>query len=322
MQMTIELNEADLLARMKNFEDHLVERKVVSDNKDWKKTAVAFANSVPVGIPAILFIGVRDGGEIETPQKNLDEAQKKFNSKMKTVYPRIFYVPKIVSENGLQALAVIIPGSELRPHFAGLAYVRRGSVTEDASEEQLSELIAQRNSKTATILRWKGKNVTVFLRSGDSEAAWPNSTIVVDCNQFYVSLQTVPHEPATSFPLSRVEINFDHARYRLQLEIADVSRNAWKVELERHARQIVGYSMTHEGRLLLRYLLIHGKGECSTPFMPEISMDTQNREMEIAVKNGLVERRLQKDTIPHSIYIVEAQYQLVLQKVLPDILKE
>ena len=58
MEITVALSDADLLARMKNFEDHLVERKTVKDEKDWKKTAVAFANSVPVGLPAVLYIGV------------------------------------------------------------------------------------------------------------------------------------------------------------------------------------------------------------------------------------------------------------------------
>src|SRR5713101_2674622 len=149
MQIVVELNESELLARLRNFEDHLVERKTIKDERDWKKTAVAFANSVPVGLPAVLFIGVRDNGEIETPQPNLDEIQKKFNARMQRVYPRIAYVPKIISENGKQALAVIIPGSELRPHFAGLAYVRRGSESIEASEEQFAELIAQRDSKAA-----------------------------------------------------------------------------------------------------------------------------------------------------------------------------
>jgi predicted HTH transcriptional regulator len=107
--MTVDLNDAELLARMKNFENHLVERKTVRDDKDWKKTAVAFANSLPVGLPAVLFIGVRNNGEIESPQPNLDEIQKKFNAQMQRVYPRIAYVPKIVAENGKQALAVIIP---------------------------------------------------------------------------------------------------------------------------------------------------------------------------------------------------------------------
>src|SRR5579872_4362802 len=96
MKMITELTDVDLLARMKNFEDHLVERKTIKDEKDWKKTAVAFANSAPVGLPAVLYIGVRDNGEIETPQPNMDEAQKRFNRQMEKVYPRIAYVPKII----------------------------------------------------------------------------------------------------------------------------------------------------------------------------------------------------------------------------------
>ncbi len=134
MQIIVELNEPELLARMRNFEDHLVERKTIKDERDWKKSAVAFANSVPIGLPAVLYIGVWDNGEIETPQQNLDDVEKKFNRQMEKVYPRIAYVPKIVTDNGRQALAVIIPGSDLRPHFAGLSYVRRGSESIETSE--------------------------------------------------------------------------------------------------------------------------------------------------------------------------------------------
>src|SRR5215471_15444612 len=116
----VELSETDLLAKMKNYEDHFVERKVVKDEGDWRKTAVAFANSAPVGLPTVLFIGVRDNGDIETPQKDLDEAQKRFNTRMKKVCPPIAYTTKVINDNGRQALAVIIPGSDLKPHFAGL----------------------------------------------------------------------------------------------------------------------------------------------------------------------------------------------------------
>ncbi|MGA9462275.1 MAG: ATP-binding protein [Terracidiphilus sp.] len=77
--MMAELSEADLLARMKNFEDHFVERKVCSDSKDWLKTVVAFANSAPIDYPCILYIGVRDIGEIEDKQSNLDSVQKTLN---------------------------------------------------------------------------------------------------------------------------------------------------------------------------------------------------------------------------------------------------
>jgi hypothetical protein len=226
MQITMNLNESELLARMRNFEDHLVERKTISDQKDWKKTAVAFANSVPVGLPAVLYIGVRDNGEIETPQANMDEAQKKFNKFMQDVYPRVAYVPKIISDGGRQALAIIIPGSEFRPHFGGLAYVRTGSESREASEEQFAELIARRNSKAARILEWKGKEITVVQLAqsrpgfGLVRKGWqPNVKIsVANCDQFCVTLQTGTGVQNMSFPLSQIEVSFDNGHNRLQLE--------------------------------------------------------------------------------------------------------
>ena len=51
MQMTVSLSDADLLARLKNFKDHFVERKTSGDKRDWLKTVVAFANSAPNGYP-------------------------------------------------------------------------------------------------------------------------------------------------------------------------------------------------------------------------------------------------------------------------------
>ncbi len=320
MQIIVELNEPELLARMRNFEDHLVERKTVKDERDWKKTAVAFANSVPIGLPAVLYIGVRDNGEIETPQQNLDDVQKKFNRQMERVYPRIAYVPKIITDNGCQALAVIVPGSELRPHFAGLSYIRRGSESIEASEAQFEELIAQRNSKTALLIQYKGRNVTVFIRTGDSEIPWPTSTVLVACNQFYVTLKKFDHEPPHSFPLSRVEINFDNLRNTLQLEISDSNRNAWNVQLERQVHQIVGFEMTHEGQLLLNYLLSVGKAEFGRQLLPDVSLDTQNKQMGIAVKRGLIRCEQDKGRL-HNFYVVNPEFAVALKKVLPEILK-
>ena len=319
--MTIDLNESDLLARMRNFEDHLVERKTVKDEKDWKKTAVAFANSAPVGLPAILYIGVRNNGEIETPQRDLDEIQRKFNTQMQRVFPRIAYVPKIISEDGQQALAVVIPGSELRPHFAGLSYVRKGSETIDASEEQFGELLAQRNSKAALILKSKGNNVTVINRFAAGQTQWPNSTVLIDCNQFYVTLQPVPHEPPSSFPLSRVEINADNLRRRLQLEILEPGRNPWNEELEWHVRQVLENVMNREGQSLLRWLLIQGRIECPQQFMTEISLRTQNEQMEIAVSNGMVRREKETTGMQLTFYVVNSEMRPVLERVVPEVLK-
>ena len=226
--MIVDLTDNDLLSKMRNFEDHFVERKVFSDQKDWVKTVVAFANSAPDGFPCVLYIGVKDNGEIETrqPQTNLDRMQKNFNVEMKKIYPPPAYLPKIIEEDGRQALAIIVLGSELRPHFAGPSYIRKGSETCVASEEQFIELIARRNSKANKILSFKGKNVTVYHRynavSGIGEHELHGNWNIAECNQFWLTLAEEGTENRLSFPLNQVEISFDDQKQRLRLEINQI----------------------------------------------------------------------------------------------------
>jgi predicted HTH transcriptional regulator len=210
--MIVQLTDQDLVAKMKNFEDHFVERKVAKDDKDWLKTAVAFANSAPVGFPCVLYIGVRDSGEIETPQVNLDEIQKKFNTKLQKAFPAIPYLPQIITDQGRQALAVIVLGSELRPHFAGPSYVRLGSESLVASDQQFAELIASRNSKAHMILSFKGKQVKVINRKhhshGADETHWNVNPTVTFCNQWWVTVQQ-PAGAFFTFPLDEVTLSFE-----------------------------------------------------------------------------------------------------------------
>src|SRR6266852_4138343 len=102
--MALELSDAQLLARMRRFEDHFVERKTANDKKDWLKTIVAFANSTPAGSTAVLFIGVTDAGEIEG-HTNLDSLQKTLNNELEKAYPQIECMSRVVEENARQALA-------------------------------------------------------------------------------------------------------------------------------------------------------------------------------------------------------------------------
>jgi hypothetical protein len=76
----------------------------------------------------------------------------------------------------------------------------------------------------------------------------------------------------------------------LNARVAELSRNPFADDLLQHVRQVVGYSMTHNGQLLLRWLLIHGRIHYSELFMPDISLDTQTEQMEIAMKAGIVRR--------------------------------
>jgi hypothetical protein len=54
---------------------------------------------------------------------------------------------------------------------------------------------------------------------GVDEQRWVEGTVVVNCDQFYVTLLVSPTSVAESFPLSRVEVSFDNLRHRLKLEI-------------------------------------------------------------------------------------------------------
>src|SRR5215470_4439010 len=123
-------------------EHSFIERKVFSDSKDWLKTVVAFANSAPVGYPAVLFIGVMDDGTPEQISPDLDSIQRSLSQKVSAAYPTIYYETRILDLAGAKVLAVLVPGSPSRPHFAGPAYVREASKSVAASKEQFDQLIA------------------------------------------------------------------------------------------------------------------------------------------------------------------------------------
>jgi len=211
----IKLTEEELVSRLKNFEDSFIERKSFGDSKDWLKTVVAFANSTPVGYPAILFIGVKDDGTPEEKEINLDSTQRTFSDKMKTAYPPIYYLPRIIRYGEKQILAVVVPGSSERPHFSGPAYVRQGSKTVDGSEAQFSQLIAERNTVAYQILRWKGKVVSFYMTTQDGERPYQGHTFtVVDCNQFFVTLKIESSELTLGFALRTVDLSFDYKNDR------------------------------------------------------------------------------------------------------------
>jgi predicted HTH transcriptional regulator len=200
-----------------NYEDHFVERKTCGDAKDWLKTVVAFANSAPIGYPAVLYIGVRDGGAIEDGV-NLDSLQKSFAKKMADAYPPIYYMTKVLLKDGRQFLAVIVPGSDQRPHFAGPSYVRVGSETRIASETQFQNLIAQRQSKAYEILKWKGTPISLVYGDDPQRLLFqPGHVILEDCNQFYLTYSIDGQR--TSVSLVNVDLSFEDTWNCLKLEI-------------------------------------------------------------------------------------------------------
>ena len=210
----------ELLLRLHNCEDAFVERKTVSDSKDWLKTVVAFANSVPDGYPAVLFIGVKNDGTVQEHPTNLDRLQITLATEINKAYPPVYYLPRVLSEKGRKFLAVIVPGSPERPHFAGQAFVREGSQSVVASQQQFAKLIHQRQSKAYEILKWQAKQISWEMRNQPGRTRYnPVTATVVDCNQFYVTLGYSESDTRESIPLSRVQLSYDHANKRLKLEL-------------------------------------------------------------------------------------------------------
>ena len=159
--------------------------------------------------------------------QDLDAIQKTLAEALKPVYPRIGYIAKGMKEGDRPYLLVIVHGSGDRPHFAGLSYVRVGSQTVEASEDQFRELIAQRQSKARLILEWTGKEVMWISRNThpnksiyqDSVSA-DITTVVVGCNSHFATFQMKTSngpESIQSFPLGRLELGFDHGRGCLQI---------------------------------------------------------------------------------------------------------
>ncbi len=208
----------ELLLWLRDPEHSFVERKVFSDTKDWLKTVVAFANSTPIGYPAVLYIGVRDDCEPEGTSLDLDRFQRNLSERLTAAYPVIYYETKILDVGGKKVLAVVVPGSPNRPHFGGPAYVREGSKTVNASKEQFDQLVAQRNSKAYWIMQYVGKPIShVQIANNQTRpGTTPMQLNVLDCNQFYVILEG--NNFKLVLPLARVTISFDVTHNRLQLE--------------------------------------------------------------------------------------------------------
>ena len=165
------------------------------------------ANSCPVGFPGILFIGAYDNGSVERLRDpvNIDSLQKTLTKRIDDVWPPVYFLPKVLRRDGQELLAVLIPGSPLRPHFAAPSYVRVGSETRKASEDQFNVLLLERNSKAREIQQMVGKQISWELigakRGGTAGAR------VIACNQFFLTVDGGTYKRC--FPLEWVTISSD-----------------------------------------------------------------------------------------------------------------
>jgi hypothetical protein len=203
--------EHELLRKVSDTENNFIERKTSLNTDGWLKTAVAFANSCPIGQPGILYVNVNDKGEViaQNPDFDFEKLQKSISKKVKEAWPPIYFVTHILNKSGSHFVAVVVYGSALRPHFSGPAYVRIGPETRDASDEQYDELIAQRSSKVRALQKLMGK--IVFWETLSPLLGSGNGT-VLECNQFFVTIAGENYRRC--FPIDWVTISFEPANQR------------------------------------------------------------------------------------------------------------
>jgi hypothetical protein len=215
MSPPLHVTDAELVARLTRTEDSFVERKSQSDRSGWLRTTVAFANSTPIGIPSVLFIGVSDDGQISA-NVDVEKTLQAFSDHIQAhAWPPIFALQRELTHGGRSCIAVIVPGSVERPHFAGRAHVREGTQTKDASSEQFAALIASRNSKVREILEHLGKEVTWRSERGCIVGYASGRTIIRACSQHHVTVEMqvgTNDAMARTEPLSRIELSLDHRR--------------------------------------------------------------------------------------------------------------
>ena len=225
MLAEIQMTREELIARMQAREDNFVERK--SDGvkpQDIRKTASAFANTVE-GREAVLFIGVDDKPGAAAGVQNVEKLQGRVRDACQgDCYPPIKYTTEVLTIEGKDVLAVIIPPSDSKPHFTGPAFVRVGSESAKASPQQFEELILSRIDRCREILRYRNKGlISVWaigcrLRDGLAEAN-PRyreraECLVKNCTAHLVTLEQPATGSTYSLPLDRFEIGHDPEKNR------------------------------------------------------------------------------------------------------------
>jgi hypothetical protein len=217
----------DLAARLANHEDALVERKPETANSgEIRATACGFANTVRPGSTALIFFGVADDGTVHGVTKP-DSLQKTIRRQlMVECYPEIQHQSFVIEHSGKSVLAVEIPASTTRPHFTGPAYVRRGSETVLASEQEYERLIASRNTVAGVLARAIGETWIVqaigkklgdtkpIQQPGHRESA---ECRIVEVNAHFVRLHHLASGSNLTEELVRAELSYDEKKHRQML---------------------------------------------------------------------------------------------------------
>jgi hypothetical protein len=207
-------------------EDYLLERKTENDLKDLLKTMVAFANSVVPGHTAVILIGERNDGSAEGVS-NADNIQKRVRQEADKIYPAIIWQSKVYERDGKQCVRVEIEHSGDTPHFGGPAWVRRGSETVKASDDEFQRLIDIRSSVVRELSKWLDATVTfvtITIHWSGQRYSGSDDAHLRFVNSFFATFEY--RNQKYSYPLKDLMISWDDRR------------NILKIIVEQYAAQL------------------------------------------------------------------------------------
>lgn len=218
------------------WEDYLLERKVESDLKDLLKTLVAFANSVRPEHVATILIGEKDDGTaagVTNPENILKSVRKEAGK----IYPPIIWRSNVYEKDGKNCVKVEIEYSGNTPHFGGMAWVRKGSSTIEASEEVFQKLIELRLEMVRELSKWLNEEVSIH---GDAATVppdrkselpfgsnriflhrwgWEAVAKLISVNWFWVTLEDEEGKKKSE-PLKKLTLTYDDKNDRLKIIIS------------------------------------------------------------------------------------------------------
>ena len=209
----------ELLQRLRDTEDQFTERKLEgAGSTAFKKALVAFANSLPPNRVAVLFVGVENDGRVKGVSEP-DKLQRTLRGLAENeCYPPIYLDLEAVSMPEGTVIAAMVRYSERRPHFAGPAYVRRGSESVAATEQVYRELLLSQDDKRRFLLdnrvaTWTVEHLNKAPGASqplfDNRARSPSECTIEEVTAFFVRFKALASGQLYTEMLQDVHISFD-----------------------------------------------------------------------------------------------------------------
>lgn len=222
------MKEAELFAMLRSGqtrEGNLRERKPGSIKaQEVRRVVVAFANSTPEGQESVLYVGLHDKTGEVLGLSETDKVQRGYRDAIAECYPPITYQMHALQFDGKALLAIVVPSSSRKPHFAGAAYIREGASCKQASDELYKELVLSQHDKARRLLEFKRNHTHIRVHgvnyhlgslkpfSGGGHFEGGEEHKVVECDGHTVRFTRLRDSWSFSESLERLSIEFDAAR--------------------------------------------------------------------------------------------------------------